>query len=289
MNRLAVAICGILAAKIPTKQTSLLGGNPLYMRKLLKLVRKHVELMQPDVTLKFTLSALWNLSDEAPMTCEVFVAEGGLDTFMDVYEAFQNATEDVKVQIQVKLLGFLNNMAEVPCLRKDLLREDIITRISTLLHSTHQDISYFSAGILAHLLCGGADRWSLDSPSRSDVVDDLRRTVLGWSKPDCEMVAYRSFVPFFPLLEPTEEPAVQLWALWAWHHVCSMSATRYCTLLVEQGCATLLHRLLDTPTTDPCVIALATQVIEVVSKVMGSDWWDQQAEGSNLVEQTALL
>lgn len=45
--------------------------------------------------------------------------------------------------------------------------------------------------------------------------------VLSWKTPDIEMVAYRSFLPFLQLLNCFEAPAVQLWATWAIHHVCS--------------------------------------------------------------------
>ena len=42
-----------------------------------------------------------------------------------------------------------------------------------------------------------------------------------WSSPESEMVAYRSFSPFFHLILCYEAPQVQMWALWAILHVCS--------------------------------------------------------------------
>ena len=44
-----------------------------------------------------------------------------------------------------------------------------------------------------------------------------------WEVPDTEMVQYRSFKPFFPLLDVSQDHAVQLWAAWAIHHVFSKS------------------------------------------------------------------
>lgn len=41
-----------------------------------------------------------------------------------------------------------------------------------------------------------------------------------WEQPQQEMVAYRSFNPFFPLLKRKDAPQVQLWAVWAIQHVC---------------------------------------------------------------------
>jgi Zyg-11 family protein len=62
MGRMSVAICSILAAKISTSETTVLGSTPKYMRKLLAMVRAKMESNQVDITLKFTLSALWNLT-----------------------------------------------------------------------------------------------------------------------------------------------------------------------------------------------------------------------------------
>ena len=42
-----------------------------------------------------------------------------------------------------------------------------------------------------------------------------------WKTPEEEMVAYRSFRPFFPLMAPAQPFPVQMWASWAIHHVCS--------------------------------------------------------------------
>ena len=43
------------------------------MAKLLQIVEQRLEAGDVDVTLKFTLSALWNLTDESPSTCEMFL------------------------------------------------------------------------------------------------------------------------------------------------------------------------------------------------------------------------
>ena len=67
---MSVAICSILAAKISTEQTSELGSHASYMKKLLSIVRTRMQENHLDITLKFTLSALWNLTDESPKTCK---------------------------------------------------------------------------------------------------------------------------------------------------------------------------------------------------------------------------
>ncbi len=45
--------------------------------------------------------------------------------------------------------------------------------------------------------------------------------VMIWRIPDSAIVTYRSFRPFLPLLNCYESPAVQLYAIWTIHYVCS--------------------------------------------------------------------
>ena len=49
------------------------GSKQQYMAKLLQIVEQKLHAGEVDVTLKFTLSALWNLTDESPSTCETFL------------------------------------------------------------------------------------------------------------------------------------------------------------------------------------------------------------------------
>ena len=72
--------------QIPTAQTSQLGTNASYMTKLLYIVKEKMNSVAVDITMKFTLSALWNLTDESPSTCEIFLQEGGLELFLSVLE-----------------------------------------------------------------------------------------------------------------------------------------------------------------------------------------------------------
>lgn len=98
-----------------------------------------------------------------------------------------------------------------------------ISMLSTLLTSVHIDVSYFAAGIAAHLLSDGPRAWAAISslPSRDELLEQLAHTITHWQIPQGEMVAYRSFHPFFSLLLCRNAYPVQLWAVWAIHHVCT--------------------------------------------------------------------
>jgi len=124
--------------------------------------------------------------------------------------------------IKIKLLTFFEKF-QVDHLRPRLMQPRFITMLSMLLDSEHIDVSYFAAGIAAHLLSDGPRSWySMPSqPTREQLLDQLVHAVTHWQTPQGEMVAYRSFQPFFPLLRCTDSYPVQLWAVWAIHHVCT--------------------------------------------------------------------
>ncbi|XP_012216425.1 protein zyg-11 homolog B-like isoform X2 [Linepithema humile] len=265
MNRMSVAICSILAAKISTVETSMLGAQPQYMLKLLSMVRSKVESKSVDITMKFTLSALWNLTDESAITCKVFLDEGGMELFLEVLDSFQGESS-----VETKVLGLLNNIAEVDHLRPRLMQPRFIKMLSMLLDSEHIDVSYFAAGIAAHLLSDGPRSWySMPSrePSREQLLDQLVHAVTHWQTPQGEMVAYRSFQPFFPLLRCTDAYPVQLWAVWAIHHVCTKNPKRYCIMLIREGGVETLKQLEKTHTeytTQPNLQSLCQSILETL-------------------------
>lgn len=65
-----------------------------------------------------------------------------------------------------------NNIAEVRELSSELVTEDVVKHISTLLHSKEMEVSYFAAGIIAHLT---SDRqsWVSHDLQRSTLLQDL--------------------------------------------------------------------------------------------------------------------
>ncbi|XP_034387244.1 LOW QUALITY PROTEIN: protein zyg-11 homolog [Cyclopterus lumpus] len=282
MQRMAVAIISILAAKAFLSCFVLhaktfcfsqlsngadgLSWEPscFIVKQLLHIVCQKATKGVVDATLKFTLSALWNLTDESPTTCRHFIENQGLDLFIKVLESFPNESS-----IQQKVLGLLNNIAEVGELHVELMVQGFLDHISTLLHSPEVEVSYFAAGILAHLTSRGADAWTLGPELRSSLLEQLHDVIMKWPAPECEMVAYRSFNPFFPLLECFHTPGVQLWAAWAMQHVCSKNAARYCSMLLEEGGLQQLQLVHTNPQTHKDVKLLATSILESLQRHRG--------------------
>lgn len=71
---------------------------PLRPQQLLHIVRQKATQGMVDATLKFTLSALWNLTDESPTTCRHFIENQGLELFIKVLEVHTNTKEMLQTQ-----------------------------------------------------------------------------------------------------------------------------------------------------------------------------------------------
>jgi hypothetical protein len=82
MNRMAVSICCILIRELSFEEKSNLFSNHTYVKKLLDIIESHsLQTSNPDITLNYTLSLFWSLTDESPKFCQIFVENKGLDLF----------------------------------------------------------------------------------------------------------------------------------------------------------------------------------------------------------------
>lgn len=69
------------------------------LQQLLHIVRQKATQGMVDATLKFTLSALWNLTDESPTTCRHFIENQGLELFIKVLEVYTTPWEHCRGRI----------------------------------------------------------------------------------------------------------------------------------------------------------------------------------------------
>ena len=69
-----------------------------------------------------------------------------------------------------------NNIAEVPKLREYLMREDFLMLSKQLMQATQIDVSYFAAGIIAHLASDGIEKWLVGSEKEEILTQLVGRT-----------------------------------------------------------------------------------------------------------------
>uniref|UniRef100_A0A674MYW0 Zyg-11 family member, cell cycle regulator, like n=1 Tax=Takifugu rubripes TaxID=31033 RepID=A0A674MYW0_TAKRU len=190
--------------------------------QLLAIVQQKAMVGALDSSLKFALTALWNLTDEMPSAGRSFIECRGLELYQEVLESYYG-----EPSIQQKILGLLNNLAEVQELQPDLLDEDLLEHVLSLLQDTQLDmeVRYFAGGILAQL-ASRPQAWTLSDELLGTILGQLHAAIPTWTPIGREMVSYRSFQPFCPLLQSSQPPGVQLWAVWAIHLVCSHNSKR---------------------------------------------------------------
>ncbi|CAM4747380.1 unnamed protein product [Rotaria magnacalcarata] len=204
---------------------------------------EHNPLLTGDETLRFCLSLLWNLTDENPIVCERFVHCNGLQLFQRLIHLFSTDTI-----ILTKILGLLSNISEVSHLIMYLYSIEIIPLIQKFLTDAIIDIAFSAAGILAHLLFQ-----QINHELNLELCQYMRNAILTWKNPDRNIVTYRSFKPFLPLLHCTQIPVIQLWAVWAIHHVCSTDRARYIRIIREEKLYDLIQKLyFDQISSDHC-------------------------------------
>jgi len=228
ITRMAVAIVSVLACKITSKETSQLTEGR-EMNLLLSIAKERLPHRRIDGTLKFDLSALWNLTDESPKACHLFVDLGGLDLYVNLLCVF---SEDHS--IQTKVLGLLNNIAEVKDLHEKMIVDSLMQHVGELILSEEKSVSYFAGGIIANIVYGWKPQFKLQVSSKQELLDKLDKAINSWGTLESEIVTYRSFKPFLGLLESFELGPVQHFSLWAIHHVCTLNSERYKDLMTEE-------------------------------------------------------
>lgn len=130
---------------------------------------------------------------------------------------------------------------------------------------TTQLVVFLTPGIVAHLASDGDSNWTVFNHSHAEMLEELGGAILQWKVPDSEMVAYRSFKPFFPLLDCLMDYQVQLWAVWAIHHVCMKNPTRYCLMLQEEKGVERLQELLDYSCTHEKIKNICAEIISLTN------------------------
>ncbi|KAI4891270.1 hypothetical protein NFI96_016468 [Prochilodus magdalenae] len=262
LQRMAVAVVSLLVSKLTVEEIGRLGAEEFIIKQLLSIVQQRASVGVMDPTLRFALSALWNLTDETPNACRNLLNQGLLSS------QHRNSLETYVFDssVQQKVLGLLNNVAEVEDLREELMEEDLLEYILALLHSPVMEVgvSYFAGGVLANLTSSRGPDWRLDTELRNTIIDKLHSSVMSWTPPEDEVVSYRSFQPFYPLLHRSQPSGVQLWALWGIQLVVRQNVCGYNSLLENEGGLQTLRELTSDPSVHADVHSLAMNILHLL-------------------------
>lgn len=68
---------------------------------------------------------------------------------------------------------------------------------------------------MAHIASDGPGDWTIETPSRDDVLARMARAIERWNLNTTRNINYRSFEPILGLVRCYETPECQHWAVWA--------------------------------------------------------------------------
>ncbi|KAK7142980.1 hypothetical protein R3I93_014206 [Phoxinus phoxinus] len=241
IQRIAVHLCNALVCQVDNDHKEAVGKMG-FVKTMLNLIQKKLQDRMCDQVMEFSWSALWNITDETPDNCQMFLECNGMKLFLDCLKEFPD-----KQELHRNMLGLLGNVAEVRALRPQLLTKQFISVFSELLDSKADgiEVSYNACGVLSHIMFDGPEVWAMEEPLRSEVMDKMWAAIQSWDVSSRRNINYRSFEPILRLLAQSGAPVSQHWATWALYNLVSVYPGKYCPLLMKEGGVILLKRVLD--------------------------------------------
>lgn len=240
IQRIAVHLCNALVCQVDNDHKEAVGKMG-FVKTMLNLIQKKLQDRLCDQVMEFSWSALWNITDETPDNCQMFLNCNGMDLFLDCLKEFPD-----KQELHRNMLGLLGNVAEVRELRPQLLTGQFISVFSNLLESKADgiEVSYNACGVLSHIMFDGPQAWSIQNPPRDEVMNKMWGAIQSWDVSSRRNINYRSFEPILRLLPQDIAPVSQHWATWALFNLVSVYPSKYCPLLVKEGGIILLEKVL---------------------------------------------
>nr|XP_060613514.1 protein zer-1 homolog [Anolis sagrei ordinatus] len=264
IQRIAVHLCNALVCQVDNDHKEAVGKMGFVMT-MLKLIQKKLVDKLCDQVMEFSWSALWNITDETPNNCEMFLNYSGMKLFLECLKEFPN-----KQELHRNMLGLLGNVAEVEELRPQLMTSQFISVFSNLLDSEADgiEVSYNACGVLSHIMFDGPTAWVIAEPPREQVVGRMWDAIQRWDLNSRRNINYRSFEPILRLLPQGISPVSQHWATWALYNLVSVYPDKYCPLLIKEGGLLLLRDMIKMASSRPETKEMGRKVIEHCNNFM---------------------
>eukprot|EP00069_Balaena_mysticetus_P014305 bmy_08607T0 len=162
IQRIAVHLCNALVCQVDNDHKEAVGKMG-FVVTMLKLIQKKLLDKICDQVMEFSWSALWNITDETPDNCEMFLNFNGMKLFLDCLKEFPE-----KQELHRNMLGLLGNVAEKSS--------------GNLLESKADgiEVSYNACGVLSHIMFDGPEAWGICEPQREEVEERMWAAIQSW-------------------------------------------------------------------------------------------------------------
>ncbi|PAV87579.1 hypothetical protein WR25_04800 [Diploscapter pachys] len=261
-QRIVVFLLNSMACHVEGDQKVQVGSFGA-IEMILDQIRRKLTSNICDDVMEVGWSFLWNITDETPVNCERFLKADGLSLFQKCFDAFKTERELVR-----NMMGLIGNIAEVDDLRKQLMQDEYVEIFCQLLDHIEEsiEISYNSAGVLAHMVSDGDDAWEELNVKRTDVMDKIVKATENWRLDTRRFINYRSFRPILRLLPLWHAYASQCWAVWALANLTTTDGNKYCSYVTDEGGVPLLEQLVNDSRTTEKIKDLARIVLKNIEK-----------------------
>uniref|UniRef100_A0A9J7XZ68 Protein zer-1 homolog n=1 Tax=Cyprinus carpio carpio TaxID=630221 RepID=A0A9J7XZ68_CYPCA len=257
IQRIAVHLCNALVCQVDNDHKEAVGKMG-FVKTMLNLIQKKLQDRMCDQVMEFSWSALWNITDETPDNCQMFLECNGMNLFLECLKEFPD-----KQELHRNMLGLLGNVAEVKALRPQLLTKQFITVFSELLDSKADgiEVSYNACGVLAHIMFDGSDVWTMEEPKRSHVMDKMWAAIQSWDVSSRRNINYSLSLSLSLSLSVSVSVSLSLsppplsLSLWS-------VASKYCPLLIKEGGVILLQKVLELESSHQETKDMARKVME---------------------------
>lgn len=258
IQRIGIYLLNSLACQVEGKEKCLLGELGC-VKTMLELVESRVEARIFDDVLELAWSTMWNMTDETAINCQRFLDRKGMGLFLKCLRHYPQKEELLR-----NMMGLLGNVAEVDYLRVHLMQHQYVCVFANMLCSSSDgiEVSYNAAGILAHMASDGVEAWTVNIPSRNEVLKLMMQAIGRWDLYADRNINYRSFLPLLRLLDVYHTPECQYWAVWALANLTLVYPHIYCSLVIKEGGIEKLKALKIDPRPYERSKDLATVVIE---------------------------
>ncbi|KAK3607228.1 hypothetical protein CHS0354_031725 [Potamilus streckersoni] len=260
--RIGIFLLNSLACQVDGKHKEAV-GNLGVVEMMCKIIKHKLTLAECDEVLEVAWSTLWNVTDETPSNCQKFITEGGMQHFIACVEKFPEKEELLR-----NMMGLMGNIAEVKELRVQLMDPKYMSVIYSFLSSTKDgiEVSYNSAGVLSHIASDSPETWTIESPTRNEVLRGIVQAIERWPLSSKRNINYRSFEPILKLARCYHTPAVQQWAVWALCNLTQVYPDKYFPILETEKGIELLNVVFANPSTLPAVRMLANSILDTYRK-----------------------
>eukprot|EP00049_Salpingoeca_infusionum_P026146 m.24014 g.24014 ORF g.24014 m.24014 type:complete len:1090 (+) comp8555_c0_seq1:56-3325(+) len=255
VRAVAVRVCAYwLAALSPPKKLEVVkhGAVKKSLGWLNELLLKD-DLDEDEVSfVENSWTFLWNLTDETPETCWRVINHNGIETIKRTLKRYGGGS-----RIHRNVMGVVANLADVDDIVSQFDKpffELLLQYVSQ--HAVDPEVSYNIIEVFARTLMLSLHGTDLDLNHLHRVIVD---TVDGWGTDLVNRwIHYRSLWPLEAMLHSHLPWAVQYWAAWAVHSLCSDDEGRYIPMILEQDVAARMLELLRASKPRVCHICRLT-------------------------------